>query len=300
MKYAACLLIFSVALPAFGQEYMSVEEALDMASRILEQRATLTPEQRLAQQDGYMSAEEALELASQMFEQRKAQPQVVESTPDIQPQTLPEPSYSNSQPFSLPAIPYYYPSYVYPPPRSYRPPIVYIYRIPQQYMYVPPYNSYAYPPYSDVQPYSNAQLPPEPPQITTQDTSSADPAPQADRAEKDQTHNHQVDLPQDHLLAVVVPAPANPQAAHISIETDTGRTDATLPATLTREQQETITRLSQQHLETEAQVQQLEQELHHTRTMLWIVAAIPLFALWAWTSFKTVKELRLFLRERRK
>lgn len=91
---------------------------------------------------------------------------------------------------------------------------------------------------------------------------------------------------------------------HIVLETEHSKTEAQLPAAMTKEQQETIEKLTDYHTRLEAQQAELDaqrQEFAHYQVIfvMAVVVTIPLLIVARWSSIRAIHELRAFLAERR-
>lgn len=113
-------------------------------------------------------------------------------------------------------------------------------------------------------------------------------------------------VPEQVAAVVVLPSQsdtAQPQSdtATLKIETESGTTEAVIPATTTKDQQQTMENLSAQYLAVEQERIQQQERSRRVRnwTILGVLGSVPLLFVIGWSTKKILSEVRLLRQDRR-
>jgi hypothetical protein len=147
--------------------------------------------------------------------------------------------------------------------------------------------------------------PPVQPVATVQMTFGGDPAAvqaETDRIlaeyhaqqQQEQQQQEQQVAPETQTAAVIVDVPVPTEAATVEIETETAQIEATLPATLTEQQQETITTVAGQQFSAEQLRLEYERETQRLKYVILsaCVVSVPLIFAIGWAFPRMLQEIR--------
>jgi hypothetical protein len=117
----------------------------------------------------------------------------------------------------------------------------------------------------------------------------------------DESVNSTQTSPVPEQVAAVVVLPSQSDTATLKIETESGTTEAVIPATTTKDQQQTMENLSAQHLAAEQERVQQQERSRRVRnwTILGVLGSVPLLFVIGWSTKKILSEVRLLKQDRR-